>query len=357
MNHPNAWRAEQVDALRASYPAMGVRVAAQATGRSESSVLQKAHALGLKVLHRNERHAKLTQAQKSEVVRLYSMPLGPGEAALSVRQIVEVLKLPVEADCVYKALRDAGVARAKTGERCRTWTEAKELEVVAAYGAGATQPELGKKYGCGPGQISVVLKRRGVTCRLQERKFTPEEVAEIVRRYRAGDSAAEIAPAFGVYHKRVLSVVRAAGVSLRPTKRYPWTDRLGRRSNFRSSWELVVAQFLDASDMTWTYEERYYEVVVNGLVKRYTPDFHVYDAEDKLTTIIEVKGWTRDPHGQTEKRELLRQKLPGVVIEVWNADVMAQKGLLQRVTALYPSVIARNNYQTLAQPQPEHKES
>ena len=57
---------------------------------------------------------------------------------------------------------------------------------------------------------------------------------------------------------------------------------------FRSSWEVIVAKWLDGKNYTWKYEpKRFY---FNNKKFTYLPDFYV----EELNSYIEVKGWWRN---------------------------------------------------------------
>lgn len=65
--------------------------------------------------------------------------------------------------------------------------------------------------------------------------------------------------------------------------RYSYTKQ-GTLINFKSSWELAYAEFLDKNNTTWTYEPIF--PLSNGT--SYLPDFELGDG-----TIIEIKGYFR----------------------------------------------------------------
>jgi len=68
-----------------------------------------------------------------------------------------------------------------------------------------------------------------------------------------------------------------------PGKIKPFVDRLGRITVFRSSWEVVVAKYLDGLSINWLYEHKRFRFPTGT----YVPDFYLPD----LDCYWEVKGW------------------------------------------------------------------
>jgi hypothetical protein len=64
-----------------------------------------------------------------------------------------------------------------------------------------------------------------------------------------------------------------------------------------SSWELIVAMWLDKKNIKWTKRVRYFEYEWNGTVRKYFPDFYLED----LDVYIEVKGYETDRDTQKWK--------------------------------------------------------
>lgn len=56
--------------------------------------------------------------------------------------------------------------------------------------------------------------------------------------------------------------------------------------NFRSSWEMLFAQFLDSQNIAWEYESEVFQTSFG----KYVPDFWVMD----WNSFVEIKGYFRD---------------------------------------------------------------
>lgn len=320
-----AWTQDEMDFLAKSYSSFGAKkCAAVLKTKSESAVRQMAMRLGVKLGQKNSTHRKLGVEQKVAIAALYA-----SDPTLSAQDIIDRLGLTVDVDCIYSTLDDANVERGTTGERNRALSDTEELAIVADYESWLCQREIVANQGGSMGRVNGVLKRRGVTLRHQKRELSDVEWVEIARRYQTGEAAADIAPDYGVFHKRILVGLRARGVRPRPPKRYPWVDQLGRSFRFRSQWELHVAQKLDERGCAWNYETRTYDVIVDGVPCRYTPDF-VLMSGDGSETLIEVKGrWFTRSQLKVESFRLLH---PHMHLEVWDASVLASLGILCSIT-------------------------
>ena len=62
-----------------------------------------------------------------------------------------------------------------------------------------------------------------------------------------------------------------------------------KNKNFKSSWEVIFAYWLDISNIKWKYEPKSFELIVNKKNVTYTPDFYL----PEFDCWIEIKGWWR----------------------------------------------------------------
>ncbi|GLZ06788.1 helix-turn-helix domain containing protein [Actinomadura sp. NBRC 104412] len=92
--------------------------------------------------------------------------------------------------------------------------EREAQQVVAAYRAGATVYELGRRFGIHRNTVSKILKRQGVRMRMGG--MSPEQIDEAVNLYQEGWSLARIGKHMGVDGQTVRSRLLERGVKLRP---------------------------------------------------------------------------------------------------------------------------------------------
>lgn len=90
-----------------------------------------------------------------------------------------------------------------------------------------------------------------------------------------------------------------------------------------SMWEVAVAKYLDDNNIIWKYEEKHYPLMES---KTYSPDFFIYDSEDNLVKLIEVKGLFREAN--RIKFELFKSMYPDIVIELWQWKELLDKGII-----------------------------
>lgn len=87
-----------------------------------------------------------------------------------------------------------------------------------------------------------------------------------------------------------------------------------------------MVKFLDDEGHSWAYEPQSFPVTYtfkNKLLQgTYTPDFYLKD----IKKYIEVKGYWRDD--AKDKFQAFCEQYPNLIIEVWNEQVLRQKGVL-----------------------------
>ena len=86
-----------------------------------------------------------------------------------------------------------------------------------------------------------------------------------------------------------------------------------------SSWEVIVARYLDRLGIAWKYGETVFKL---SDTRSYRPDFVL----QKDGTVIEVKGYWRKAN--LEKFKLWRRLYPDVKVEVWDKAKLKNLGLL-----------------------------
>ena len=276
----SGWTGEEDALLRSSYPAQGPSwCASRLARRSSMAVRTRASKLGLKRLRKNMGHVKLTRAQRTEAVRLYT------QEKKSVPEIA--LRLGVRPDCVYAVLKAAGVERDSTGHRNKRWSDAKEREIADAYRAGAATTELAARYGMSLTGINLLLRRVGVELRPQ-----------------------------GFNHRG---------------KRWEFTDQLERTFLMRSSWEVLTAWWLDQQGLSWDYELVSYELssrTERGKPRHYTPDFWVYGSDGSLVNVIDVKG--RRTAKQDKLIEAFERDYADLPFSIWDEQKLRTLGFTYR---------------------------
>ncbi len=100
-----------------------------------------------------------------------------------------------------------------------------------------------------------------------------------------------------------------------------WYTIGGQRIFVRSSWELVVAQWLERKGKDWKYEYQRFKLS-NG--KTYVPDFFILK-DGKIDLIIEVKGWLKPKDRQ--KIKLFRREYD-FPLQVWTRKKLKYLNLL-----------------------------
>jgi DNA invertase Pin-like site-specific DNA recombinase len=100
--------------------------------------------------------------------------------------------------------------------RAKQLKDKQAQELIAAYRAGATVYELGRRFGIHRSTVSKILERHGVAMRVAG--MSPEQIDEAVRLYQDGWSLARIGRRMNVNDMTVLRRLQERGVKMRPRR-------------------------------------------------------------------------------------------------------------------------------------------
>jgi transposase len=195
--------------------------------------------------------------------------------------------------CVRNILRRHGITPSHAKVLV---TPDQAAEMLRLNGEGKLNREIAAAVGVAEGTVSKWLRAQGVAKRFGKtgwRMLTLEKRFELAERYQNGETYAELYKAYGITSAVVQSCLAEFGVKVRCAwgrfKQPPWTDRLGRVYEFKSTWERAYAAHLDTQKLCWEYEARKF-----GLkeCRCYTPDFEV--VRGGCVEYHDVKGWMDD---------------------------------------------------------------
>jgi DNA-directed RNA polymerase specialized sigma24 family protein len=185
----------------------------------------------------------LSPEEEGKVVAAY-------EAGMSQPEIGEVFG--VHQITVSNILKRHGIKAREPGFP-RALSPEEEDEVIAAYEAGMSQPEIGEVFGVHQRTVSNILKRHGVKTRelWQHRALSPREEDEVVAAYEAGMSQAEIGEVFGVHQVTVSNILKRHGVKTRdPRALSPEEGRALVGAYMGGSSGVVLSEIFGISDHT-----------------------------------------------------------------------------------------------------------
>lgn len=100
-------------------------------------------------------------------------------------------------------------------------------------------------------------------------------------------------------------------------------DVIGYGYTFKSTWEYSVAVYLTENNFIWKYEVETFNIDESS---SYNPDFFIYDCNDNLIKIIEVKGyfWKRN----LDKFNAFKGLYPEIKIELWDKITLKDMKLI-----------------------------
>lgn len=166
-------------------------------------------------------------------------------------------------------------------------------------------------------KVKIALANKGHT--------VSDETRRKLRDANLGKPSTRKGQKLSIETKRKLAEAYKAGkMGQRFVKRPFYTANNGDVIQFRSSWELLVAQYMDASGWYWDYEP----IILEHDGDVYIPDFAVYDDSDNLIKLIEVKGYYKPD----AKQKLIKfqgwLRKQDMHLEVWDEPVLKHMGIL-----------------------------
>ena len=107
---------------------------------------------------------------------------------------------------------------------------------------------------------------------------------------------------------------------------YYWNSSKQKYVWLRSSWEFIYAKWLNAQqNIIWDVECQQYNLGITS----YRPDFFIYNDENILTSIVEVKGFWKN---RLYKVEMLQEKTNLPIIVIDNITPYCSKSLNEEIT-------------------------
>jgi DNA-directed RNA polymerase specialized sigma24 family protein len=113
----------------------------------------------------------------------------------------------------YDILKRHGI-KTREPRPLRALSPKQQEEVIAAYEAGMSQPEISEVFGVYPSTVSRILKRRGVKFR-RYRALRDEQERVLVSAYLGGSPGRVVAKAFGISHQTVYDILKRHGIKTR----------------------------------------------------------------------------------------------------------------------------------------------
>lgn len=153
---------------------------------------------------------------------------------------------------------------------------------------------------------------------------TQEEIAEefggssnMVRRYLKKFNI----PTRSVSDAILLSFKNGRNIPIQkknPRGKGRWVNLNGENVYMKSTWEIEVAKYLFLNGYNFKYEEVRFDLGNTT----YTPDFFIYDENNNLISVIEVKGWFKDEPAR--KMMTFQTLYPEIDYQIWDREVISQ---------------------------------
>lgn len=127
---------------------------------------------------------------------------------------------------------------------------------------------------------------------------TPNVISDHLRKIRSINARKQLAEHSGFFSHEVQKNTHN---KIRGLQGYYYNSTINKYVWLRSSWEYIYAKWLNAHNIKWDVECKTFKLSEES----YRPDFFIYDNNDNLVSIVEVKGfWQNRLHKYFELKEL-----------------------------------------------------
>jgi hypothetical protein len=145
----------------------------------------------------------------------------------------------------------------------------------------------------------------------------------MIRRTLAGNNPAVGCPRSLEWRKKIAQRMSEGRMGYRASKHGKYKRKDGRTITFRSTWECLTAQYMDALDWEWEYEKQVYTLGQEV----YIPDFLIY-CKGVLERVVEVKGYYPTESQERMGRFTEMFAAQGVTMEVWDLSRLLELNIL-----------------------------
>jgi len=116
------------------------------------------------------------------------------------------------------------------------------------------------------------------------------EVTDFLRKRRSEKALYEKDNKIGFFSDGIQKSIKIKSTNTRGVQGYYFNKSLEKYVWLRSSWEYIYAKWLDTNNYKWDVEVMSF----NMGDYTYRPDFFIYDNNNNITKIVEVKGYWKD---------------------------------------------------------------
>ena len=126
---------------------------------------------------------------------------------------------------------------------------------------------------------------------------TPNKISDHLRNIRSINARKQLAEHSGFFSHEVQKNTHS---KIRGLQGYYYNSTINKYVWLRSSWEYIYAKWLNSHNIKWDVECKTFKLSE----ETYRPDFFIYDNNDNLVSIVEVKGfWQNRLHKYYELKE------------------------------------------------------
>lgn len=133
------------------------------------------------------------------------------------------------------------------------------------------------------------------------------EITDFLRKRRSDKAINEKKNKIGIFDETIQKNNKIKISNKRGVQGYYYNISKNKYVWLRSSWEYIYAKWLDKNNYNWDIEIKTYNL--GDII--YRPDFFIFDENENIIKIIEVKGYWKD---KLYKFNLLKEKITNIEI-------------------------------------------
>lgn len=144
---------------------------------------------------------------------------------------------------------------------------------------------------------------------LNIKPHTPNKANDFLKKRRSYNAKIQAKEHTGMYSREVQLLLKNKNSNIRGISGYYWNVSKNKYVWLRSSWEFIYAKWLNKNKINWDVECTSYKIIYKNIEYYYRPDFFIFNENNELSSIIEIKGYWKD---KTFKFDELKNKLKDI---------------------------------------------
>lgn len=170
---------------------------------------------------------------------------------------------------------------------------------------------------------------RGLLLFMKFDLHTPNVANEFLKNRRSVNARKQSSENTGMYSREIQESLQNRKTNKRGIQGYYWNCSKNKYVWLRNSWEFIYAKWLNTNNINWDIESDSYKLIINDIRYFYRPDFFIFNENDELISIVEIKGYGKD---KVFKFEKLKEELLNIdMVLITDVKPYAQQNINKEI--------------------------